>query len=266
VELKRLKVKNYLLSGENIPQSLSGKRIALLCDTHCVSHGRDNIRLLDMLKKEDPDYIVISGDLINGRDSSELRYARHLLKNLNDMKVPVLYTFGNHEEKLRKNSPRAYKRLRRIAAKYTIPLNNGAYIPDREGFMFTGINLPLSLYHAHDRNGFLKRRTERILKDKDSKGLYNILVAHDPEHFNEYSECGYDLCLTGHLHGGIICFPFLGGFISPRFQFFNKRAKGLFKTGKMNMIVSGGIGWHDVPLRLFNRPEIVMIDFEHKGE
>lgn len=263
LELRFLKNKKYVIESERIPDSLDGKKIALISDIHGISQGKDNYRLIKLLKKSKPDFIVISGDLINGRDEKELTFAFGLIRKLKALGVPVLYTFGNHEEKLKNCHPESYRRLRWFCRKKIILLNNKAYCPENtDGVVFVGLNLPLYMYHAYDSNGFIKRQSSKILKDIDTKESFKILISHDPEHIDAYADSGYDICLSGHLHGGVIYIPGIGGLITPRLQLFHKLAKGVHQSGNMKMIVSGGVGWHDIPIRLFNHPEIVNIEFK----
>ena len=274
LELKHIVKKEYIIESPDIPESLDGKKLALISDQHGIFQGEDNKRVFDILDNVSPDLIVIAGDMVNGRGKHELRYVSRFLKRTSKYDVPVIYTFGNHEEKMHKHHPRAYKRLKRIAKARSILLNNRAYCPkDMQDVMFVGLNLPLEMYHAHDEENLIYRRTKRIIRRYDEKyngsttdpaldKRYKILIAHDPEHLLKYSESGYNLCLSGHLHGGIIRIPFLGGLVTPRFQFFHKVSKGYFETGKMKTVVSGGVGWHDIPLRIFNKPEIPVIIFK----
>ena len=261
-ELKLLRVKRYRIDDPAVPDSLKGKRIALLSDLHGIYHGKNNVRLFKKLKEEKPDYIVLSGDMINGRNDDEIKYAFRMIKKLKKFNVPVIYTFGNHEEKLRDIDLKSYRRLKRFAKKNIILLNNRAYCPDENRKVaFVGLDLPLWMYHGHDGNGLIKRRTDLIVKKASVKDCYKILIAHDPEHIDKYAKSGYNVCLSGHIHGGIVYIPFIGGIVTPRFQMLYKRAKGCHKYENMTMIVSGGVGWHDIPLRLLNHPEIVMIEF-----
>ena len=260
LELKMLKVKEYTVSSERIPESLSGKKIALISDIHGVSHGKDNNRLFKKLKEAGPDYIFICGDLINGRKDPKLRFAFRFIRRIRKLKVPVFYTFGNHEEKLKNADPNAYKKLVRFSLKRVNLLNNRAYKPDgNDNIAFIGLNLPVWMYHSQDRTGLVKRWTKKIIDKSGSEKAFKILLAHDPEHFKDYAECGIDICFSGHLHGGIVYIPGLGGAVTPRFQFFKKYAKGCHEYDNMKLIVSGGVGWHDLPFRLFNHPEIVLV-------
>ncbi|MCR5205107.1 MAG: metallophosphoesterase [Lachnospiraceae bacterium] len=265
LETKLLSVKEYKINSERVPESLSGKKIALISDIHGISHGKDNSRLFERLKEIEPDYIVICGDLVNGRGAKELKFAFRFIRKIKKLRIPVLYTFGNHEEKLRKHHRKACRRLLRFARKRIILLNNRAYKTADGETVFVGLNLPLWMYHGHDTKGIIKKRTDKILSKVNAENCYKILIAHDPEHLKEYSESGYDVCLSGHLHGGIIYVPFLGGTVTPRFQIFHKRVRGIHECGNMKMVISRGVGWHDVPIRIFNRPEIVVVKFEKEG-
>lgn len=265
IELKLLKVTEYRLVDEPVPESLKNKKIAVLSDLHGVYHGKNNERLLQKLKNIAPDYILLPGDLINGRKAQELEYASKVLGSLSDLKIPVLFTFGNHEEKLTVNfsERKEYEELKRISSEKSILLNDDCYIPEADPeCCFVGLNLPLWIYHDHDRTGMIKKKVSDIMEKSGAEGKYTILMAHDPEHFDRYEEAGVNLSICGHLHGGIVRAPFLGGLITPRLQVFTKRSKGRFSKGKMTMIISGGVGWHDMPIRILNRPEIVVISFK----
>lgn len=263
IETKLLKVKEYTYKSEKVPEELKGKKLALISDVHGIYHGKDNARLFDKLSSINPDCIVICGDLVNGRGEKELKYAFHFLRKVRKLKIPVIYTFGNHEEKLRKKHRRACKKLIRFSNRRIFLLNNRAVKINGFGnTVFTGLNLPLWMYHGRDTDGILKKRTDKILSKLNTDSSFKILIAHDPEHIKEYAESGYDLCLSGHLHGGIVYLPYIGGIVTPRFQLFKKEVKGLHECGNMKMIISGGVGWHDIPVRLFNRPEIVVVHFD----
>ena len=89
---------------------------------------------------------------------------------------------------------------------------------------------------------------------------YNIILAHSPRYFNAYASSGADLVLSGHYHGGAVRIPKLGGVISPQFVFFPEYDKGVYKKENTEMIVSSGCGSHKVHLRLFNKPEVMVVD------
>ena len=92
---------------------------------------------------------------------------------------------------------------------------------------------------------------------------YKILLSHRPEQFEVYVKHKVDLVLSGHAHGGQVRIPFAGGLVAPNQGFFPKYDSGLYVNGSTNMIVSRGLGNSIIPIRINNRPELVIITLEN---
>ncbi len=119
----------------------------------------------------------------------------------------------------------------------------------------TGLDLDLD-YFAHFRirkmaDGYLRR----TLPDVD-QGKCNILIAHNPDYFEDYAGWGAQLVLSGHVHGGIMRLPFVGGVIAPSYKFFPKYDGGVFRSGRSVMLLGRGLGSHTLPFRFFNPAEL----------
>ena len=95
---------------------------------------------------------------------------------------------------------------------------------------------------------------------KFDTSYYNILLAHNPTYFEDYAKMNPDLVLSGHLHGGLIRLPFLGGVIAPSLQLFPKYDGGRFEYEGSTMILSRGLGIHSIGLRMWNPAELVVIE------
>lgn len=67
------------------------------------------------------------------------------------------------------------------------------------------------------------------------KTKLNIMLCHDPKYFKTFANMGFDLVLSGHVHGGVIRLPLVGGLLSPDRTFFPKYDKGIYK---INLIPS----------------------------
>ena len=89
---------------------------------------------------------------------------------------------------------------------------------------------------------------------------YCILLSHRPELFEEYVSEEVDLVLSGHAHGGQFRVPFIGGIIAPNQGLFPKYDAGKYSKNHTTMIVSRGIGNSIIPVRINNRPEIVIVE------
>ena len=122
----------------------------------------------------------------------------------------------------------------------------------------------LELDQSYFRRGRTAQLTSSVIEGllgKPDEQCYNILLAHHPSYFPAYAVWGADLSLSGHLHGGMIRLPFLGGVVSPQVRLFPKYDKGMYMLDGKKLIVSAGLGNHTVNLRINNPPELVVIDF-----
>lgn len=88
-----LEVNEYEIADSRIPQSFDGFRIAQISDLHNAQFGEDNCKLIGMLSGADPDIIVLTGDLIDSRNTDieiALEFARSAMEI-----APVYYVTGN---------------------------------------------------------------------------------------------------------------------------------------------------------------------------
>ena len=252
-------VSNYLLVSseyETDPgEKTSYHRFVHLSDLHCLLHGRDNERLIRMIDEAKPEFIVISGDLVTKHlrnDSRKVLSALGLLKELAG-RYPVYYAPGNHEIRLYD-----YEGFKEILSETGVIYLDNKKIDLPDNISIYGLELPIEWFR-----GKKELKSDDVAEYLGEKSLdrskYNILLAHDPCRFDAYAEWGADLTLSGHLHGGILRLPLLGGVISPYMKLFPKYDAGLYEKNGHIMIVSRGLGTHHIRLRWFNRPEIISI-------
>ena len=102
------------------------------------------------------------------------------------------------------------------------------------------------------------------LKDLSYDSVFNILLSHRPELFDLYADRNIDLIFSGHAHGGQFRIPFIGGLVAPDQGLFPKYTSGVYKQNQSTMIVSRGLGNSIIPIRIFNRPEIVVVTLQSK--
>lgn len=249
-----LKETKYLVESDKLPKSFSGYKIAHISDIHNTNSRRIKAKVLETLKSNKPDIIVITGDLIDSRRTNILN-AKELLKSIVDIS-PVYYVLGNHESRLC-DIQNLINEVQSIGV--TVLRNISAKIEKQGEFIeLLGIDDPAS-YIPLESKCEIMQKTDNVLKSivKDSDN-FKILLIHRPELLEIYAKYNFDLVFTGHAHGGQIRLPLIGGVIAPGQGIFPKYTKGIYKEGKTQMILSRGIGNSKFPFRINNRPEVII--------
>lgn len=236
--------------------------ILLLSDLHNKSYGKGNKKLLAEINRIRPDFIVVAGDMMtsDGEKSSyevPLKLLRHLAE-----KYPVYYGMGNHEYRVkvyRKVYEDMFVRYKRELENCGVRFleNEKVYLPEYN-IEICGLEIERRYYKRWRRTAMEKGYVDRLL-GKAKKDCYELLIGHNPDYFKEYADWGADLTVSGHVHGGVVRFPFLGGMISPSMRIFPKYDGGMFEENGKTMVLSRGLGMHTIPVRVFNPGELVVI-------
>lgn len=250
-----LEVSNYEILNNTF---LNDFKIIQVSDFHNTKSKKLTNNLIDEIKKQKPNIIVITGDLIDSR-KTDIEVAINFIKKIKDIS-PVYFISGNHEARIR-----TYEKLK------TEMIDNGVIVLENKTEIIELENSKLNLLGIDDPS----MAHEYLISDEEiirtelnglsyDKSEFTILLSHRPEVFNIYVENKIDLVLSGHAHGGQIRIPFVGGVIAPNQGLFPKYTSGIFKEGKTAMIVSRGIGNSILPYRINNNPELVVITLKTK--
>ncbi len=259
IEQRMLILRKQEIHLAQLPSEWDGLRVLQISDMHHRKLGRGNCRLLEMAAGQQPDWIVITGDLVSRdfRAEKELAEVWTLLTGLRKI-APVYLCLGNHELDLIQNDQ--FQPLKKaIEETGCCLLDNGKIYFEKNGakICLAGASLKYSVYRDENRGyrnlqTFTPYQLEEALGVKDT---FTLLLAHNPLMLETYKEWGADLVLCGHMHGGIARFPGIGGLLSPERKFFPKYDLGLYQNCGTYMYVSGGIG----KMRLFNPPEVNLL-------
>lgn len=248
-----LTVREFQITDKNIPSSFDGFHIAHISDLHNTSFGKENEKLFEKLEHLNPDIIAVTGDVIDSRRTN-VKIAADFFEKALEI-APVYYVTGNHE--LRTD---AYQELEACIKKLGVIIaenNSFPLVRDEDKINLCGIADP-SAAAKHDSEleiGVVSHYLTGLRNDN----TFNLLLSHRPEFFDIYVEGKFDLVLSGHAHGGQFRLPFIGGLIAPGQGLFPEFDSGIYEKENTRMIVSRGLGNSIVPLRLFNRPEIISI-------
>ncbi|HHV32378.1 metallophosphoesterase [Caproiciproducens sp. LBM24188] len=253
-----LSVSEYQIESAKIPKSFDGFRICHLSDLHSHRFGKDNVRLLRRVADSKPDLVVLTGDMVSRTDSDYsvfLSFAQVLAKQ-----YPVFYVIGNHEQTMGRAALKAFlNRLRKLGIRV---LNNEKTELCRggESLPVYGMWYPLKYYkearHIGKHERFRLRDMHRAMGGVDPD-RFCILLTHNPLSFPVYARWGADLTLCGHVHGGMIRLPFVGGLLSPERRFFPQYSEGVYTMEEKKMVVSRGLGSGVFGPRIHNVPEVV---------
>jgi len=266
-ELHTFVVTRYRLSSPKLASMRENMKIIVLSDLHDRSFGMGNEKLLAAIRFENPDAIMVVGDMLVARKPSSYIKVQAFMTELAKIS-PVYYSNGNHEQRL-KEYPEVYgsyeeyvKEL--LNAGIKLLANNSVYIRGNiVPIRVSGLELSNADYRRFGRAAVSAKEVRNLLGEADLDN-YQILLAHDPAHYPAYKRWGADLVLSGHTHGGIIRIPNWRGVITPQGRFFPKYSGGLYKEGSQAFVVSRGLGSHTVNVRLMNQPELIVLTLSGK--
>ena len=254
-----LELNTYTISSSKLPQSFDGYRIAHVSDLHNAEMGKDNEKLLTILRDADLDMIAITGDLIDSRSTNveiALNFIREAVKI-----APCYYVTGNHEARV--NEYGELKAGMEAAGVTVLEDVNTKISMEGETITLIGVNDPSyqTDYLFGDAQTVVDTKLTELHSDSDE---YTILLSHRPELFDTYADHGMDLVLSGHAHGGQFRLPFIGGLVAPNQGLFPEYDAGIYTEDNTNMLVSRGVGNSILPFRINNRPEVILIELQAK--
>ncbi len=262
-ELRDFRVTKYRICSQKLNGIKKEKKIIFLSDLHNRMYGEENERLLESIRNQHPDLILIGGDMLVRKDGNSYDKTVHFLAKLPGI-CPVYCANGNHEQKLKElpdkyeQSYEEYKKALTASGIHMLENASETVKLDEVPVKLSGLEIPLGAYARFGKKELsLKEITDRIGEHGDD---YQILLAHHPGYMKEYLAYGADLILGGHYHGCVVQLPGIGGVISTNFTLFPKYSGGIYQEGEQTAVVSRGLGTHSVPLRLWNWPELIVLE------
>lgn len=253
----RLKTVLYTVESEKVKHPV---RIVLITDLHSDKYGKNQSTLIKAVEKQNPDIVLLGGDIFD--DNGTYDNAEITIRQLAE-KYPCYYVTGNHEY-----WGHDVGTILDIVESCgiiilsgdcdTIEINGqsinicGVDDPDVAKYLVEGVPIEKQLASAEE--AAIEAGAEH----------YTILLSHRPELFETYQTYSFDLVLSGHAHGGQWRIPgILNGLYAPNQGLFPEYAGGRYDFETGTMIVSRGLARESTPVpRIFNRPELVIIDIE----
>lgn len=241
-----LRTVRYTLVSRKVSKKV---RIVQISDLHSCSYGKDMKNLINAVDAAEPDIIVLTGDIFDNRTDN--KNSDTLLKAI-AKKYPCYYVSGNHEY-----CGNMWDTFSRRAESFGVTVLQGENV-DIDGITICGASAKSDIGDS-----------VKVCADNADTDSFNVLLAHFPEQIDFYRSFGkFDLVLSGHAHGGQWRLPpFINGLYAPGQGLFPKYAGGRYDFDDTTFIVSRGLSrtMEHFP-RIFNNPELVVIDILPEGE
>ena len=288
----RFVVRKYRLRSDKIMYPV---KIVFIADLHEKAYRNDSEKLVEKIRQCAPDAILVGGDLIvsgkvfkddekrkNGPDPEKepdtewMKNSLSLMRRLTQI-CPVWFVQGNHElrleyyEELGDYNKKFIDEMTAAGVRF---LHNGAVdltkesrAGEKSGVVLQGLELPMKFYEKFRRTLLSGEELTALIGEAD-RSVYTVLLSHIPVYFPQYAKWGSDLCLCGHVHGGLMRLPFIGGVMGTRPSLFPRYSGGQYfcravtdgKEHLSSMVLTCGLGMHTLPIRIFNPGEVSVVE------
>ena len=271
-----MKVNRYPVTVRNLPYTDTvtdaGFKMVVISDLHDHEFGKDNEKLIRCVKEQDPEMIILDGDMLN-EDSKSDEVPVRLVKGLAEI-ASVYYALGNHEldyigtaegKKMQKH-PENSELVKDLTDAGACVLEEG-YRDVEIGGCKVRIGGMYEYAFALDGDNSAENLTGDVrdfLEEFQNTDRYKIMLCHRPDSFVFGDASDYwkiDLVISGHDHGGQVVIPFKGGLYGGDQGWFPPYVHGLYRTGRIRLFVTSGLSSEKQKLpRWNNRPEIAVLN------
>lgn len=247
-------------------------RVMLMADLHDRLWGEGQRTLLEAVDVWSPDLVLCAGDMVLSRGGAQSGHTLLLFEGLAKRRIPVVAGNGNHETRMREKEAEGRGQYREYVRRLS---ELGVQVPVNETVSWRCGSMSLQI-HGYEMSLEYYKKFRRLPRydgadltkifGKPKEDVFHILLAHNPVYFPRYAAWGADLTLSGHLHGGLIRLPGIGGVITPQAKLFPRYDRGLYERDGKYMVVSPGLGEHTIPIRIGNPPWLIGIKIQGTGE
>ncbi|MDO4556607.1 MAG: metallophosphoesterase, partial [Lachnospiraceae bacterium] len=254
----------FQMSSDKITKSF---RVVVLADLHDHEFGKENDELVKKIAGQNPDLILMAGDMING-SSKDAHIAVGLVRKLSSY-ASIYYALGNHEIE--------YSNI--MGDEYIKELEDaGAVVLDQEyeDIEIQGNKIRIGAMYDYafsltdKEEEYHNQDSYKFLSDFTDTRYFKIYITHRPEAFawsigEGKDNWDMDVVFSGHIHGGQVVLPFLGGLYGAEQGWFPDYVDGKYQLGTSVFFVTRGLGSNVQLLpRMFNLPQIMVVTINGK--
>lgn len=243
-EPRQLDIVNQKVVCPRLPAAFNHMKIVQFSDVHLGfhSHKQDIEALMDAIRRESPDLICFTGDIVDS-DPEAMRDYIPLLASV-DAPLGKYAILGNHDYW---DSARSVSEMLNISGFQL--LQNTNQIITRKGQQMAVVGLDDLMLGSPD-------------PDQGRSGIpddmFTLLLMHEPDYADTAALFPFDLQLSGHSHGGQVRLPLLGALMTPPGS--RRYIMGMYEVGERSMplYVNRGIGETHLPVRFMCKPELTV--------
>ena len=242
----------------NLANSL---RIVQLTDLHEEEFGDNNRELIQIVEEQNPDLIVMTGDMQN-KDDEDTSTVENLIRNLGKI-ADVYYSYGNHEKSWEKNFNRNFADVVKEAGGIIVDNDFVDIEINGNAIRIAGYMGYYSASHMLTHTEEEQHLEEEFKEAFENTDRYKILLNHIPTSWVDWGyldDYSINLVFSGHYHGGQMVLPIVGPLYAPYIGFFPENVKGIYKGEQTTCVLSTGLGTEYYIPRVNNPPEIVVVD------
>ena len=217
-------------------------KVVMMSDLHIGYHNprRELARWVDMINTEQPDFILIAGDIIDGSMRPILEEG--MADEFRRIKAPVYAALGNHEYYA--GSPEARQFYRDAGIRLLIDSH-------------AVIDSCIAVIGRDDRTN-MRRKPVPDLVPGGHDTLFTIVLDHQPYNLDRAEHAGVDFQLSGHTHRGQV-WP--ASWITDALY---ECSWGSHRRGHTQYYVSSGIGIWGGKFRIGTQSEYVVATIKSK--
>lgn len=237
--------------SENLPSQFFGYRLMLIADFHNSFYFN---QVAKYIEEEHPDAVLFLGDM-TALSSDNWDNTLRLLCAIDDS-IPVYGVQGNHESQ-RPDDTQMMRDLKKYGMQMLdnnkVTLSIGGATID-----LIGVN-DVAEDDATVEGSWMMDELRVYLENVINEKTFTLLACHRANLYPLLNDLEADLMLSGHVHGGVVRLPKVGGLFNVDGTLFPDYDKGFYHEGEMSMYVSSGCDFDILKPRLFNGPSVTLL-------
>jgi len=241
IEPNNLIIKEYKIENKNLPNSFDGLKIIHFSDVHYKSTVDIKYlkKIVNKINSQKPDIIVFTGDFLDEKHKltkKEIEEVKKELKKLNST-LGNYAVSGNHDIKNEEQFDEIIK-------------DSFTLLNDEEKLIYYKDSTPISLTGFND--SIEKKVNYDILKKENN--YFRIVLAHEPDEFDNIKDYSFNILLSGHSHNGQVRIPLIGKIYTPKGA--KKYYDEYYNLNDKEIFISNGIGTSGLNIRFNSKPSI----------